>query len=110
MNTTTTPSDIRTTYNSPALKHAEVTLPDGRVYSVYGERYRGGLTGRRAYYWSFRLHGPGIAHAATPSERIQEKVWRHYDLGAEFSRLDCIRTSAQNLTEAKRRLAALLSN
>ena len=102
------PADIRTTYNGASLKSAEVTLPDGRVYSVDGERYRAGYRGNRHYRWEFHLRGPGIAHAATPTERIRGTKW-DYHRGAEFSYTDSIRIAASNLTEGKRRLAALLS-
>ena len=103
------PADIRTTYNGKSLKSAEVTLPDGRTYTVDGERYRAGLRGRRYYTWEFHLRGPGIAHAATPNERIRGTKWDRPG-GSEFFYLDSVRTAASNLTEAKRRLAALLSN
>lgn len=110
MSNAVTPSDIRTTYNGKSLKSAEVTLPDGRTYTVDGERYRAGLPGRRYYNWEFHLRGPGIAHAATKNERLWGKKWdSQYGTGADFMYLDSIRVSASNLTQAKRRLAALLS-
>jgi hypothetical protein len=102
-------ANIRTTYNGKSLKCAEVTLPDGRTYTVDGERYRAGLRGNRYYRWEFHLRGPGIAHAATKNERLRGTKYDRPG-GSDFMYLDSIRVSASNLTDAKRRLVALLGS
>lgn len=102
------PSDIRTTYNGRGLQSAEITLPDGRVYSIGGDRYRTGLRGNRHYAWQYHLRGPGIAHFATDHERVRGTKWDRPG-GSEFFYLDSIEARVSNLTDAKRRLAALLN-
>lgn len=106
-----TPSMIRTTYSGRDFKSAELVLPDGREYAIAGDRSRQGLPGRRYYHWSFRIHGPGIAHAATKNERILDMHWgKNGERGAPYQYLHVIRLAAQNLTDAKRRLVALLGS
>lgn len=102
------PSDIRTTCNGRGRQSAEITLPDGRVYTIGGDRYRTGLRGNRHYRWQYHLRGPGIAHLATRHERIRGTKWS-IPGGAEFYYLDSIEARVSTLTDAKRRLAALLN-
>ena len=95
-------SDIKTAYRSSDYQCAEVALPDGRKYTIHGDRKRGGSYRRRGYYWDFRVVGPGIAHLATKNERQMDHTYRGFSL-------NCIRLGAANMTGAKRRLAHLLS-
>ncbi len=105
------PSDIKTSTRRPDWQYAEVTLADGRVFSIWGNRYRSGPRGGRSYSWSFTLHGPGIAHAERSELReasLDADVVRGERLKAVY--LDRVRSYCSTMTGAKKRLASLIAS
>jgi hypothetical protein len=91
------PSSIKTTAKHRDYQAAAITLHDGRTYTLSAERLRS----RGAYFWAWIAQGPGIAQHAVQAERCMND-------GNTACLTDAIELRATNMTQAKKRLAAII--